>query len=118
MVPRVDREEFINAGVILYCLGLDYLSASIHLDAQRLGALAPGVDVPMIQAHLDSIPLICSGGATGGPIGRLAQKERWHWLVAPRSTLVQPGPVHSGLCDQPSLALEKLMGRVVRATPV
>ena len=113
VVPRVDREEFLNAGVILYCLTLDFLDARIHLDPARLRSLAPDTDLETITAHLASIPLICRGGEAGGPIGRLAQKERWHWLIAPRSTLVQPGPVHSGLCDQPALVLEKLMSRLV-----
>ncbi len=114
VVPRVDREEFINAGVILYCLTLDFLDARIHLDSNRLKSFAPDSDVETIAAHLAAIPLICHGGSLAGPIGKLTQKERWHWLVAPRSTLVQPGPVHSGLCEQPPLVLEKLTSRIVR----
>jgi hypothetical protein len=113
VVPRVDREEFINAGVVLYCLKLDYLDARVQLDPARLRSLAPDADLELIRSHLEAIPLICRGGAAGGPIGRLSQKERWHWLIAPRSTLVQPGPAHSGLCDHPAQALEKLMFRVV-----
>ena len=114
VVPRVDREEFINAGVVLYCLQEDFLDAKVELDEARLRALAPDADIETIQAHLAAIPLICKGGKDGGPIGKLSQKERWHWLVAPRSTLVQPGPVHSGLCQTPQKAIEKLMDRMVR----
>ncbi len=113
-MPRVEREEFINAGVILYCLKRDYLDARVHLDVERLRALATGIDVETLVSHLEAIPLICRGGAGGGPMGRLSQKERWHWLISPRSTQVQPGPVHSGLCDQPEQAIEKLMSRIVR----
>jgi hypothetical protein len=71
-------------------------------------------DVEAIEGHLEAIPRICRGGRDGGPIGRLTQKERWHWLVAPRSTILQLSPVHSGLCEEPAAALEKLMDRMVR----
>jgi hypothetical protein len=113
VVPRVEREEFINAGVILYSLGVDVLEARIALDPARLLALAPDADAELIRSHLEAIPLICRGGPAAGPIGRLSQKERFHWLVAPRSTLVQPGPVHSGLCDQPGQAIQKLIKQIV-----
>lgn len=111
VVPRVDREEFINAGIILFCLKRDFLQARVHLDPARLLALCPGADAEVIASHLASVPQICMGS---GPIGQLAIKERWHWLISPRSTLVQPGPVHSGLCEDPAVSLEKLMARVVR----
>ncbi len=115
VVPRVEREEFINAGVILYCLTRSFLDARVELDVPRLLALAPDVDVEAVRSHLEALPRICAGGKGAGPIGGLPQKERWHWLVAPRSTLVQTGPVHSGLCEEPAAALEKLMDRMVRA---
>jgi hypothetical protein len=114
VVPRVDREEFINAGVILYCLTHRYLEARVELDERRLQALAPDADVELIRSHLESIPRLCLGGKAAGPIGQLPQKERFHWLVAPRSTMIQTGPVHSGLCEDPTKALEHLLQRMVR----
>jgi hypothetical protein len=114
VVPRVEREEFINAGVVLYCLTRRFLEARVELDERRLLALAPDADVELIRSHLQSIPRICSGGKSAGPIGQLPQKERFHWLVAPRSTMLQTGPVHSGLCEDPTKALELLLERMVR----
>ncbi|QRO01621.1 DUF3037 domain-containing protein [Archangium violaceum] len=114
VVPRVEREEFINAGVILYCLTRRFLDARVELDERRLLALAPDVDVDLIRGHLEAIPRLCAGGRAAGPIGQLPQKERFHWLVAPRSTMLQTGPVHSGLCQEPTKALEHLMQRMVR----
>ncbi|KFE68091.1 DUF3037 domain-containing protein [Hyalangium minutum] len=114
VVPRVERGEFINAGVILYCLTHRFLGAQVELDERRLLALAPEVDVEGVRAHLEAIPRICAGGRTAGPIGQLPQKERWHWLIAPRSTVIQTSPFHSGLCEDPAKALEHLMDRMVR----
>jgi hypothetical protein len=114
VVPRVDREEFINAGVILYCLTRRFLGAKVELDERRLLALAPEVDVGLVRDHLAALPRICAGSAEAGPIGRLPLNERWHWLVAPRSTILQMSPVHSGLCQDPAQALEHLMERMVR----
>lgn len=114
LVPRVEREEFMNVGVILYCLSRGFLGAKVELDEARLKAFAPEVDVEEVRAHLESLPRVCAGGRAGGPIGRLSQKERFHWLVAPRSTIIQTGPVHSGLCEDPAAALEHLMDRMVR----
>ncbi|ATB33062.1 DUF3037 domain-containing protein [Melittangium boletus] len=114
VVPRVEREEFINAGVILYCLTRRYLDARVELDPLRLEALAPGTPVELLREHLESIPRLCAGGRKAGPVGQLPQKERFHWLVAPRSTMIQTGPVHSGLCEDPAQALEHLMKCMVR----
>jgi hypothetical protein len=114
VVPRVDRGEFINAGVVLYCLQARFLQTRIHLDEARLSALAPEVDMALVLGHLEALARICAGGPEAGPIGQLPQKERWHWLVAPRSTILQPSPVHSGLCEDPAAALEHLMDRMVR----
>lgn len=86
VVPKVEREEFINAGVIVSCPARKFLAARIELDEQRLRALDPAVDVEAIRAHLAAIPVICAGGAQAGPLGRLSQRERFHWLAAPRST--------------------------------
>jgi Protein of unknown function (DUF3037) len=114
VVPRVDREEFINVGVLLYCLSKGFLGARVELDEKRLLAVAPEVDLGLVRTHLASLPRICAGGAEAGPIGQLSQKERWHWLVAPRSTILQTSPVHSGLCENPEASLEALMDSMVR----
>jgi hypothetical protein len=116
VVPWVERGECINVGVILHCKERRFLGARIELDTQRLEALAPGVDVEMLRQHLDAIPRICEGGEEAGPIGRLSQAERFHWLVSPRSTMVQVSPAHSGLCDDPAGTLERLMDTMVRLT--
>jgi hypothetical protein len=117
IVPHVDREEFINAGVVLYCLTRRFLEARVELDERRLLALAPDADVELLRSHLESIPRLCMGGKLAGPIGQLPQKERFHWLVAPRSTMIQTGPVHSGLCEDPTKALEHLLQQMVRPPP-
>ena len=114
VVPRVEREEFINVGVIVFCYALDYLDARIELDEARLRALAPTVDAAEVRAYLAAIPRVCAGGAQAGPIGELPLMERWSWLVAPRSTMVQTSPAHAGLCEEPAAALERLMDRAVR----
>jgi hypothetical protein len=114
VVPRVEREEFVNAGVIVFCIERDFLDARTALDAARVRALFPGADLALIDEHLAAIPKICAGGNGSGPIGRLSQRERWHWLVAPRSTVIQVSPVHSGLCDDPGAELERLMKTLVR----
>ncbi len=114
VVPRVEREEFINVGAVLYCRTQSFLDARIELDRKRLSALAPDVDLHAVHAHLDVIPLVCKGGPEAGPIGSLAQAERFRWLVAPRSTIVQTSSVHSGLCLDPASALEHLMDVMVR----
>jgi hypothetical protein len=115
VVPRVEREEFVNAGVILYCLQRDFLEAAIELDEQRLRAIDPKVDLSLVKRHLAAIPRICAGGSGAGPIGQLSQKERWHWLTAPKSTIVQVSPVHAGLCESPEKAIEHLVATIVRS---
>jgi hypothetical protein len=114
VVPRVDREEFVNAGVIVFCSERDYLNARVELDRARVLSLFPGADLAVIEEHLNVVPRICAGGSDGGPIGRLSRRERFHWLVAPRSTVLQVSPVHSGLTDDPAQALERLMDAMVR----
>ena len=114
VVPRVEREEFINAGVILSCPDHRFLKARLSLDERRLAALDPTVDVETVQGHLRTISMICDGGAQAGVIGRLPQRARFHWLVAPRSTIIQSSPVHSGLCADPEAALEHLLDKMVR----
>jgi hypothetical protein len=100
VVPRVERQEFINAGVVVFCLEKDFLAARIHLDEMRLKALWPEIDVALVQRHLDVILMIAEGDAGGGPVARLSKRERFHWLIAPRSTIIQPSPVHTGLCEE------------------
>src|SRR5215207_9779770 len=114
VVPRVERGEFINAGVILFCRTRRFLGARIELDARRLVALAPQFDIHELNRHLAIIPLVCAGGADAGPIGVLSLAERFHWLVAPRSAMIQTSPVHSGLCDAPEAALADLLESLVR----
>jgi hypothetical protein len=114
VVPRVDREEFVNAGVILFCLERDFLGARVELDRARLLALDPAADLALVEEHLAAIPRVAAGGPSAGPIGKLSRRERFHWLVAPRSTIIQVSPVHSGLCDDPERALEHLVLRMVR----
>jgi hypothetical protein len=114
VVPRVEREEFVNAGVILFCLERDFLGARVELDRERVRALFPGAELGVVEDHLAAIPRICEGGEGSGPVGKLSARERFHWLVAPRSTVLQVSPVHSGVCDDPERALEHLMDRMVR----
>ncbi len=114
VVPKVDREEFLNVGAIVSCPARGFLDARIELDEQRLLALDPTVDIDTIRAHLATIPLICAGGERAGAIGQLSQRERFHWLVAPRSTIIQTSPVHTGCCADPNAALEHLLDTMVR----
>jgi hypothetical protein len=117
VVPRVEREEFINAGVILSCQTHDFLDARIELDERRLLALDAGVDLETVRANLASIPVVCAGGPAAGAIGKLSARERFHWLVAPRSTIIQTSPVHSGRCQDPAAALDHLVRTMVQARP-
>lgn len=116
VVPRVERGEFLNAGVILYCRALDYLAARVRLDRARLAALAPTLielDVDALDRALALIPRVCAGDLSAGPIAALPQAERFHWLVAPRSTVAQVSPVHAGLCVDPAATLDALFERMV-----
>ncbi len=113
VVPRVERGEFINAGVVLYCQAERFLGARIHLDAARLKALDPDADLEAVKAHLEAVRSVCAGGPEAGSVGRLSLGERFGWLVAPRSTVVQPSPVHTGLTDDPEAELERLLSRMV-----
>jgi hypothetical protein len=113
VVPKVEREEFINAGVILSCPERSFLEAQIKLNESRLLALDSSLDMEMVKTHLATIPKICRGGADAGPIGQLSQRERFYWLVAPRSTIIQTSPVHTGRCSDPAAALQHLVARMV-----
>ncbi len=114
VVPKVEREEFVNAGAIVSCPARGFLAAAIELDEARLLALDGTVDLDEVRAHLATIPRICAGGEAAGPIGHLAPRERFHWLVAPRSTIIQTSPVHTGRCDDPAALLERLLDTMVR----
>ncbi len=113
VVPCVERGEYINAGVILFCRTRRFLDALIYLDIPRLTTLYPAVDLDMVQRHLDIIPLVCAGSAEAGAIGQLSQSERFHWLVSPRSTIIQTSPAHSGLSTDPAATLEHLLKTMV-----
>jgi hypothetical protein len=114
VVPRVDRGEFVNAGVVLYCQEKRFLEAAVHLDPERLRALDPRLDLAAVRAHLEAAPRVCAGGPGAGPIGLLPPVQRFGWLVAPRSTIVQPSPVHTGLAEDPREALDHLLETMVR----
>ncbi len=114
VVPRVEREEFINVGVILSCPTRDFLEARLHVDRARLTALDPSLDIDLVEQHLNVIPLVCRGDAAAGPIAQLTQRQRFHWLTATRSTIIQTSVVHSGLCgDEPENSLQHLMEKMV-----
>lgn len=114
LVPRVERGETINVGIILSCPERDYLAARIELDVARLRALDAGFDVETARAHLDAIPRVCRGGPEAGALGALPSRARFHWLVSPRSTVIQMSPVHTGRTDDPAAALERLLETLVR----
>ena len=113
VMPRGDREEFINVGVVLYCAKLKYLKAAIHLHLQKLTMLDDAMELPFLAENLNAIELICKGGEVAGPIGLLAIPERFRWLTATRSTVVQCSKVHPGFCKDPEFALQKLMEQFV-----
>jgi hypothetical protein len=114
VVPRVERGEFINAGVVLYCPDSKFLDARVYLDPGRLRALDPSLDHETVLAHLEAIRRVCAGGAGAGTVGALPPGKRFGWLVAPRSTVVQPSPVHTGFSPDPVEALEHLLRVMVQ----
>lgn len=114
VVPHVERGECINAGVVLLCRSRGYIGAATFLDEARLRALAPETDIATIRAHLDAIERVARGDPAGGPIARSSIAERFHWLVAPASTIIQPSAVHTGLADDPAAELDRLLGDLVR----
>jgi hypothetical protein len=115
VVPRVERQEFVNAGVIVWCQEHDVLEARMALDEARLRGLDPDVDLDTVRRHLRSIEVVCKGGAAAGPIGGMSKRERFDWLVAPRSTMIQTSPVHSGRSGGDMAAtLEHLLDKMVR----
>ncbi len=113
VVPHVEREEFVNVGVVLFCKTRRFLDARIRLDHTRLAAISPELDVEMIAEQLDLIPRICAGGKAAGPIGELSPEERFRWITSPRSTSLQFSAVHCGLCDDPHKALDEIFDKMI-----
>jgi hypothetical protein len=116
VVPRVERDEFVNAGAIVFCRPRRFLRAVVALDEARLLTLAPDLaesDLAEIRRHLDAIPRLAAGDPTAGPIARLSKPERFHWLVAPASTMIQPSPVHCGLTADPASTLDRLLTTII-----
>ena len=114
VVPRVERGEMINVGVILSCPAVDFLESAVEIDDAALLALDPALDLEAVRANLATIPVICRGGAEAGPIGALPQRQRFRWLVSPRSTMIQMSPVHTGRTSDPAAALAHLLAKMVR----
>jgi Protein of unknown function (DUF3037) len=114
VVPRVERGEFLNVGVVLFSRELDFLGARFEVDPQRVRTLAADIDPHTIERHLATFRAICEGEPAGGPIAALPRPERFHWLVAPRSTMIQTSPVHVGRSRDPDQALEDLLTEFVR----
>jgi hypothetical protein len=113
VVPDVERGECMNAGVIVFCRPRRFLAARVALDADRLHALAPAADLDAVRAHLEGVERLAAGDPAAGPIAALPASERFHWLVAPASTIIQPSAVHTGLTDDPGAELERLVRRLV-----
>jgi hypothetical protein len=114
VVPQVERGECVNAGVVLFCRPRRFLAARVELDEARVRALAPGADLDAVRGHLDALIRIAAGDEQAGPIAALPASERFHWLVAPSSTILQCSPVHTGLTDDPEGELERLVAQLVR----
>jgi hypothetical protein len=117
VVPRVEREEFLNVGAVVFSPTRAFLAARVELDRGRLAALGlpADFDLELVDRHLSAIPAVCAGDPAAGPVARLSLSERFHWVVAPRSTVVQTSAVHTGLAEDPAQALERLMATMVRA---
>lgn len=113
VVPHVERGEFVNAGVVLFSREKRFLGARVRLDPARLKAIAPECDPAEFATHLELFPLLAEGGPAAGPLGALTQAERFHWMTAPRSTVIQPSPVHSGASEDPAAELDRLMATMV-----
>lgn len=113
IVPRVERGEFMNVGVVLSCERMRFLAARFAIDPTRLLALDPAIDLETVQRHLDGFAAICAGADHAGPIARLPQRARFHWLTAPRSAIIQTSPAHPGRCGDPEVALGRLLAKMV-----
>lgn len=117
VVPKVEREEFVNVGIVVSCPTQKFLEAQIELNETRLVAIDPTLDLETVKGHLAAIPILCAGGKAAGPIGQLPQRERFHWIVAPRSTIIQTSRVHTGICTHLPAVMERLLDTMVRPTP-
>lgn len=113
VVPRVEREEFLNVGVILYSRKEEFLQTLFRVDKMKLNAFSDKLDIDEIENHLLAFERICNGGPGSGPIGQLDMASRFRWLTATRSTVVQTSKVHPGFCDQPAEAIQKLFNQLV-----
>ena len=113
VVPSVERGECLNVGVVMFCRQLGFLGARVAVDEQRLRTLAGGIPMAEVRAHLDALVRVAEGADDAGPIAKLDQSERFGWLAAPSSTIVQPSEVHTGLCDDPDATLAALAERLV-----
>ena len=113
VVPRMERGEQVNVGVLLYCQHADYLDVAVHLDEARVGAICHDLDLDDVRSALASISVVCAGGPAAGAVGAGGRRERFGWLTAPRSTVVQPGPVHAGVTTDPAATLHRLLTRLV-----
>jgi hypothetical protein len=113
VVPRVDRDEFVNAGVIVFAKQQKLLQARTHLDEDRLRALWPGIDIESVRRHLDAVERVCAGDPEAGPIARMSQSERFHWLTSPRSTVIQISPVRTGLSSDLEILIAHLSRELV-----
>lgn len=112
-VPRQERGEFVNVGVLLYCRDLDFLCAKTHVDANRVRALDPAVDVELLESSLRLLGAACEGGPAAGPVTTTSPGQRFRWLTAPRSTVIQTSPAHTGLTDDPAAELDHLLRTLV-----
>ncbi|MFD1151404.1 DUF3037 domain-containing protein [Saccharothrix hoggarensis] len=112
-VPRQERGEFVNVGVLVYCSALNFLGARVHVDERRVLALDPFLDVEVLRASLDHLGLSCDGAAKAGPVSRTSAGQRFRWLTAPRSTIIQTSPAHTGLTDDPEAELDRLLASLV-----
>ncbi len=113
VVPDIEREEFVNAGLLLFCRSRRFLRARTSLDVQRLDAIRSGVDATAVRSQLELVERIAAGDVQSGPLSGMSESERFHWLTTPRSTAVQPGPVHGGMSDDPAATFEHLYQTLV-----
>jgi len=113
VVPRVERQEFLNTGVIVFCRERRYLAAKVTVDEARLRALWSHLEIQAIRQHTDAIVRICAGDSSAGPIAALSQSERFHWLTSPRSTTIQTSPVHTGICQDTEVLLDQLYAQMI-----
>jgi hypothetical protein len=114
LVPRLERGERVNVGVVVFCRPLDFLAARTGIDEARVAALWPEVDLGAVRPHLEAIERIAAGDQSGGPMAKLDTTARFHWLVAPSSTIIQPSAVHTGVCADPPAQLDHLFETLVR----